>query len=194
MTTNRILATIFLLLIILLTMVPTATAEADHTLHVDGISHSPSKIVGNDANPTVHYNTPDTDPTVAFTERNSWTGNGSEHLPCPNGIHWIDNKNVLTISNCLGGETSTTTTTPTSTTITTVTTVPSSTTSTSPTTTSTTTPTETTTTSTTSTTVPKTTPTTLPKTGLNHSQASGIASLMMLVGLVAVTVATRGRA
>lgn len=88
-------------------LVGRATATSGPTLNVDGVEYSPTKIVGNGE--THHYETPDTNPTAAFTDRNTWTGNGSENLPCEGGIHWIDNKNVLTISNCLETETTTTT-------------------------------------------------------------------------------------
>jgi cobalamin biosynthesis Mg chelatase CobN len=82
------------------------TARADEPfLNVDGNVYSPTQISG----PTRHYETPDIDPTSAFSDRHVWTGNGSEHLPCPNGIHWIDNESVLTISHCLDGSTTTTT-------------------------------------------------------------------------------------
>ncbi len=86
-----------------------ALASGDHVLTVDGQEYSPTKVVGNANDPTVHYETPDTNPGAAFTERHDWVGNGSEKLPCEFGIHWIDNANVLTISNCLEGETTTTT-------------------------------------------------------------------------------------
>ena len=82
-----------------------ALANSPGPITVDGVEYNATKVSG----PTVHYETPDTNPQEAFTERNVWTGNGSEHLPCPAGIHWIDNKNVLTISNCLEAPVTTTT-------------------------------------------------------------------------------------
>lgn len=133
-----------------------ASGVVGHTLTVDGTVYLPSQISG----PTVHYETPDTNPQSAFTERNTWTGNGSEHLPCEFGIHWIDNHNVLTVSHCLEGENGTTTTT-TSTSTTTTTEPTTTTTTTEPTTTTTTTePTTTTTTSTSTTTTEPSTTTT----------------------------------
>ena len=198
---RRLYALLTLAILAVALVFPTtlATADSGHTLTVDGTVYTPTKVVGNAADHVVHYETPDTDPTAAFSERHQWVGNGSEHLPCPFGIHWIDNKNVLTISNCLGGETSTTlltttTTMPTSsTTITTVTTVPSSTTST----TSTVPTTSTSTTSTTSpvtssTSVPQTTPTTLPKTGLPSGSTGLLAGV--LIGLGYLTLALTRKA
>ncbi len=88
-----------------------------HTLTVDGTVYAPTKIVGN--GPTVHYYTPGTTPSVAYTERHTWTGNGSGNLPCEGTLHWIDNANVLTISHCEyeTGTTTTTVITPTTTTL-----------------------------------------------------------------------------
>ncbi len=135
-----------------------AQANGTHTLTVDGTVYAPSKVVG--SGPTVHYFTPGATPSVAFTERHTWTGNGSDNLPCEGLLHWIDNKNVLTISHCEfeNGTTTTTTqvTTTTSPEVTTTTRVVSTTTST----TSTTQPTTTTTAPTTSTTVVGSTTTT----------------------------------
>ena len=74
---------------------------------VDGIVYEATKVSG----PVIHFETPGSNPQVAFTARNTWTGHGSENLPCNGGVHWIDNANVLTISNCLGGTTTTTSTT-----------------------------------------------------------------------------------
>lgn len=113
-----------------------AQGEDLPTITVDGQTYEATKISG----PTVHFETPDTNPTEAFTERHVWEGNGSDNLPCEGGIHWIDNNNVLTVSHCL--EVATTTTTPTttssSTTSTTTSTTPPSTSSTLPATTTTT--------------------------------------------------------
>lgn len=84
-----------------------------HTLTVDGVAYAPSQLSG----PVVHYETPDTSPVAAFTERHVWNGvHGAEHLPCAGGIHWIDNANLLTISHCLPDPTTTTTTEQTTTT------------------------------------------------------------------------------
>lgn len=90
-----------------LTLMGTAGAvDNGDQLVVDGVKYSPTKITGG----ATHYNTPDVDPQVAYTERNTWVGNGSEHLPCEGGIHWIDNANVLTVSHCLETPPTTTTT------------------------------------------------------------------------------------
>lgn len=145
---------------------------------VDGVTYEATKVSG----PTVHFETPDTNPSEAFTERNVWVGNGSEQLPCEGGIHWIDNENVLTISNCLPSATTTTTgaSTTTSTESTTTTSSPTTTTTVPSTTTTTTTPTTTTSeaSTTTSTTEPATTTTTttttppsLPFTGPDEAMA-----------------------
>ena len=95
---------------------------------VDGIVYEATKVSG----PVIHFETPGSNPLVAFTARNTWTGHGLENLPCEFGVHWVDNANVLTISNCLGGDTTTTTTSPSSSTLPpeTTTTVPSTTTTT----------------------------------------------------------------
>lgn len=85
-----------------------AQASEGHSLTVDGVTYTPSKVVGN--GPTVHYYTPGTTPSVAYTERHTWTGNGSNNLPCDGRLHWIDNSNVLTISHCESETGSTTTT------------------------------------------------------------------------------------
>ena len=135
---------------------------------VDGVHYSASKVSGE----TVHYETPHTNPSSAYTDRNVWTGNGSELLPCEGGIHWIDNENLLTISHCLPGETTTTTTSlPTTTT----TVPPTTTTSTEPPSTTTTIPTSTTLPPTTSstTTVPETT-TTDPQTTTTETPVGGV--------------------
>lgn len=114
--------------------------------------------------PTDHYETPTPNPVSAFTARHTWDGvHGAEHLPCVGGIHWIDNANLLTISHCLDG--STTTTVPETTTTTvpeTTTTVPETTTTVPDTTT--TVPETTTTVPDTTTTVPETTTTTVSET------------------------------
>lgn len=122
--------------------VSAAVASGVDLIWVDGNPHEATKISG----PTLHFETPEAWPTAAYTVRNVWAGNGSENLPCPGGIHWIDNKNVLTISNCLEVPSSTTTTIPNTST---TTTVPASTTT-------------TTVNPTTTTTIPSTTTSTLP--------------------------------
>ena len=91
------------------------------TLVVDGTSYTSYKKSGS----AYHFNTPDVNPQSAYVvDGHTWTGNGSEHLPCEFGIHWIHNKNVLTVSHCLDGPDETTTTT----TLVTTTTVPETTT------------------------------------------------------------------
>lgn len=137
-------------------MLGPAAATPGQVITVDGKSYAATKVSG----PTVHYETPGANPQSAYTDRHVWTGNGSENLPCEGGIHWIDNRNVLTVSHCL--ETPTTTTSPSTTT----TTVPrTTTTTTEPPSTTTTTQTSTTSSSTTSTTViGETTTTTDPQT------------------------------
>lgn len=159
-------------------------------LNVDGTVYAPSQISG----PTVHYETPDINPQAAFSDRHVWSGNGSEHLPCPAGIHWIDNKNVLTISHCLEGEppSSTTTTVPptTTTSSSTTTTAPEVTTTTiaSSTTTTTLDPTTTSSTSTpvTSSTVPTPCDETDPPTCLPHTGATETLIALAVAGLLTV--------
>lgn len=134
---------------------PTVQPVADdgYFLIVDGNRYLPSEVSG----PVRHYETPDTSPLEAYSDRHVWEGNGSEWLPCEGGIHWIDNANVLTVSHCLDVPPTTTTTTtepPPTTTTTTTTTQPPVTTTTAP-------PTTTTSTTTTTTEPPATT-TTLP--------------------------------
>ena len=155
------------LFIVFLIFAPDADGLEPHELRVVGVKYAPTKVVG--SGPTVHYETSDlVHPNLSkltgsiWTERNVWTGNGSENLPCEGGIHWIDNKNVLTISHCLETPPPTTTTTTTPST-TTTTTAPPTTTSTTvaTTTTSTSTPPEVTTT----TEPPSVTTTTAPPTG-----------------------------
>ena len=157
---RKVLSTLAISVALAAVMAP-ALATTGHTLNVDGVVYTPYKVVG--GGETAHYNTPDTNPQSAFSERHQWVGNGSEHLPCPYGIHWIDNKNVLTISHCLEGPDETTTTTSTPETTTTSSTLPETTT------TSSTLPQTTTTssipeTTTTSSTVPETTTTEPPST------------------------------
>lgn len=77
----------------------------------DGVVYLPTKITPGG---TFHYETDNTNPSQAYLNNHVlgdlvWTGNGSEHLPCEGGIHWIANKNVLTISNCLEAPPTTTT-------------------------------------------------------------------------------------
>lgn len=96
---------------------PKALADS-HVLVVDGVSYTSTKETPGG---TISWETSDTNPTSAlFAERNQtwgYGGNGSDHLPCPYGIHWISNANVLTISNCLEAPPSTSTTSTTTTTI-----------------------------------------------------------------------------
>lgn len=190
--------------LLLLMAVPVfATAqEPAHQLTVDGVTYSPTKVVG--SGPTVHYETPDSNPTEAFSERHQWVGNGSENLPCEGGIHWIDNKNLLTISHCLPGSSTTTTSTPTTTSSTTTTVAPTTTTSIPvttttapvttttapvPSTTTTTSPTTTTTeaSTTTTSTVPDTTTTpTLPETGIDVEASAKVALGLIGLGCLAL--------
>ncbi len=84
-----------------------AAGDTSHTLVVNGASYASYKESG----PAWHFNTPAgiTPITASVAERNqTWTGNGSDNLPCANGIHWISNSNVLTISHCLEAPTTTT--------------------------------------------------------------------------------------
>jgi hypothetical protein len=92
-----------------------APAEGPDTITVDGVEYQATQKSG----PVSHFETPDVNPAEAFTDRNVWDGNGSENLPCEEGIHWIDNANVLTVSHCLGETEETTTTTEQATTTTT---------------------------------------------------------------------------
>jgi LPXTG-motif cell wall-anchored protein len=89
-------------------------SDGDHTLTVNGQNYQSYKHSGD----AIHWETPT--PTVesaSFPERQQvWGGNGSEHLPCEGGIHWISNLNVLTVSHCLEAPTTTSTTTTTTTT------------------------------------------------------------------------------
>ena len=112
-----------------------STASADdtgHWINVDGIEYISYKHSGS----AIHFNTPDTNPSSAYTATHTWSGNGSEHLPCPGGIHWINNDSNLIVSHCLPYETTTTTDPATTTTTvdqsgpTTTTTVPATTTTT----------------------------------------------------------------
>lgn len=78
-----------------------SAGDTDHTIVVDGTAYSSYKESG----AAWHFNTPHSNPTSASVaeRQQTWTGHGSEHLPCANGIHWISNSNVLTISHCLEG-------------------------------------------------------------------------------------------
>lgn len=132
---------------------------------VDGVEYEATKVSG----PTIHFETPDINPQAAFTARHVWSGkHGAEHLPCEGGIHWIDNKNLLTISHCLESPTTTTV-------VPTTTTVPSTTTTTAETTTTDSAP---------------TTTGTLPYTGAGETMGLALTGL----GLVALGAAlVRGR-
>ena len=106
-----------LVLVVLVVFAGTANGTGvENLLVVDGVAYEPTKVSG----PTFHYETPDSNPTEAYLTghvyEHVWAGNGSEHLPCEGGIHWIANKNVLTVSHCLESPSSTTTTVPPSTT------------------------------------------------------------------------------
>ena len=160
-----------------------AAATTDFLLTVDGVTYAPTKTVGE--GPTYHFETPGANPQAAFTDRHTWSGHGSENLPCEGGIHWIDNENALTISHCLEVPTTTTTVPPTTTTEppTTTTTVPETTTTTEPPSTTTTQPETSTTTSAPPVTTTTTQPPELPFTGPGEVLlALGIAG-MALVGL-----------
>lgn len=85
-----------------------AHADETHTLVMNGTNYTSTQVSG----PAWHFETPGDPQSASVPERNqTWTGNGADHLPCPNGIHWISNENVLTISHCLGVPEETTTTT-----------------------------------------------------------------------------------
>ncbi len=74
---------------------------------VDGVQYPADRTTGG----ATHYETPTPNPKTASNSVHTWTGNGSGNLPCPGGIHWISNENVLTVSHCLADSGSTTTTT-----------------------------------------------------------------------------------
>ena len=88
---------------------PASATDTSHTLTVNGAEYQSYKESGS----AIHWETSDTSVTNAsFAERGqTWTGNGSDNLSCPYGIHWISNKNVLTISHCLSAPDQETTTT-----------------------------------------------------------------------------------
>lgn len=98
--------TLMLAAFLLLGWAMTAHGDDLPTITVDGATYEATQISG----PTIHFETPDTNPSEAFTDRHVWEGHGSDNLPCEGGIHWIDNRNLLTISHCLLTTTSTTTT------------------------------------------------------------------------------------
>ena len=84
-------------------------AYANHTiLTLDGTEYTSYKHSGS----ADHYLTPAagvTTSSVAFTAKHTWNGvNGADVLEECQGegdqLHWIDNKNVLTISHCVFGE------------------------------------------------------------------------------------------
>lgn len=126
---------------------PAHTGASGHQLVVDGTAYDSTKEAG----ASIHWETYGDPQHAVFAERDQeWYpgDNGSEHIPCDYGIHWISNDNVLTISHCLEAPpsttgpttTSSTTVAPTSspsTTLAVATTVPATTTSTSSPTTST---------------------------------------------------------
>ena len=178
--------------LLIVALVSIARADSP-TITVDGVTYSAVKVTP--AN-TIHFETPDTNPSAAFTDRHVWEGHGSEYLPCDGGIHWIDNANVLTISHCLETETTTTTTAPTTTT----TVVETTTTTTTPTTTTSSPSTTTTAPVTTSSSVPPTTepptattppsapPPTLPYTGLPDNASGLVLAGLALLSLGGVAV------
>lgn len=202
MTDRTFYGVIVVAVLVLVALVATAgTARGDHrtppenSLFVDTAVYLPTKVTPGG---TYHYETPETNPNVVFLLNHEydhvWTGNGSEHLPCEGGIHWIANKNVLTVSNCLDSPSTTTTTVPPSTTTsvmetTTTTESPTTTTTQGPSTTTTTGASTTTETSSpsTSTSVPTGQPTVpdgpneLPYTGLEDADALGLAGLAALL-------------
>jgi len=154
---NRIvtIASVIVLVVVAI-MFATQAQATTPTINVDGVEYQATQVSG----PVWHFETPDVNPTAAFTDRNVWNGiNGAEWLPCEGGIHWIDNENLLTISHCLEGGT-TTTTSSTTTTSTTLESTTTTTTSSTTTTEATTTTTDPTTTTSSSTTIPKDTTTT----------------------------------
>jgi hypothetical protein len=165
--------------VLMLSMASIALANGPY-LNVDGVVYSPSQVSG----PVNHYTTPDISPSSAFSDRHTWLGHGGEQLPCQFGIHWVDNANVLTVSHCLEGETTTTTTIP----ATTTTTITEETTTTEThDTTTTTQPEASTTTIGEETTTTVSVPVTLPETGAG--QAIGLlASAMLLLFLGAVLI------
>lgn len=100
--------------------------DTGHTLVVNGTPYDSYQHSG----AAIHWETPGGATTATFAERsqtwNSVTGNGSSKLPCPFGIHWISNENVLTLSHCLDDPYPTSTTgAPTSTSTTTTSVAPS---------------------------------------------------------------------
>jgi hypothetical protein len=110
---NRRISTILAMaVVIILAVAWNTSASADQPpppppcgpIVVDGVSYGATHQSG----PTCHYETPDIIPVSASTNRHNWDGiHGADNLPCVNGIHWIDNANLLTISNCLGSTTPT---------------------------------------------------------------------------------------
>lgn len=84
------------------------------TISVDGTTYDSYQSSG----PVDHYLTPSTGVTaqsVVFTARHTWDGvHGAENLPCEGGyLHWVDNSQLLTISDCREGGTPSPTPTPT---------------------------------------------------------------------------------
>jgi len=134
-TIKRIAFVVLAMMISLILMSGPSQSIVGPDIIVDGVAYDPTKIVGNGYDATVHYETPDTNPQAANTDRHVWVGHGSDNLPCEGGIHWIDNRNVLTISHCLEVPTTTTTPVPETTTSSSTTTTESPTTTTSSTTT-----------------------------------------------------------
>ncbi len=88
-----------------ITVLSINAADVPHELTTFSGTYTPTKVSG----PVVYYETPDIHPVIAtaHTERHTYMGNGSENLPCPHGIRWIENSNLLTVLNCLLGTTTT---------------------------------------------------------------------------------------
>jgi len=196
---RKLYATILAAGLVMLLALPAFASVGNIT--VDGVEYPPVAPFNSEV---AHYFTPGASSVgSAFTARHTWNGvHGIDNVPCDGTFHWIDNNNLLTISHCVSGSTTTTvpdttttvpdttTTVPDTTTSTTVpdttTTVPDTTTTTTvPDTTTTTVPDVTTTTTpdTTTTTVPTVTttvPTTLPRTGAANMLPWGIGGLILL--------------
>lgn len=165
-----------------------ANGSVNPTITVDGVEYDAGEPFTADVD---HYYTPDVHPLAAHTERHVWQGHGQEQLPCEGGIHWVDNKNVLTVSHCLPTADTTTTTAPTTTTTepTTTTTTTSPTTTTTEGTTTTTDATTTSTTEAATTTVTPTTTTTppeLPKTGAPLGVLAAVGLALATLGYLTV--------
>lgn len=105
---HRVLLGILIAAILIVVLAGTAHASTSHVLKVNGVEYTDTKVSGT----AWHFETPaGVVPVLASVAERSqtWTGNGSDNLPCPYGIHWISNENMLTISHCLDASTTTTT-------------------------------------------------------------------------------------